>query len=123
MRLLIRLFIISLTLIGFFSCDTRSEPLIDSSEVSPWCIIGFDALDRTPEQRINMLKELGIKRYGYNRGKGDFSLMTEEFRLAQNNDIEITSIFLWLNATRDSIGNLRESNQELLDNLSKVKPN
>ena len=39
----------------------------------------------------------------------------------QENDIEITSIFLWLNSKRDSIGKLSSSNQELLHNLKEVE--
>jgi len=97
------------------------EDLIVVEDVSPWCIIGFDSEERTPIQRISMLQELGLNKYGFNRGKGDISKMIEEFELASKNDIEITSIFLWLNAKRDSVGKLSEGNQELLRNLSKVE--
>ncbi|WP_046759186.1 sugar phosphate isomerase/epimerase family protein [Kordia jejudonensis] len=109
-------FILSLNI----ACEKAEKQLIDIKEVSPWCILGFDAADRTPEQRISLLKELGLKKYGFNKGKGDFSKMKEEFQLAQENDIEITSVFLWLNAKRDSIGKLSPSNQELLKNISEV---
>ncbi|WP_411894416.1 Ig-like domain-containing protein [Winogradskyella sp. A2] len=94
------------------------KSLID--EVSPWCIIGFDSQDRTPGQRIALLNEMGFKKYGYNRGKGDLSTMIEEFKLSKENNIEIISVFLWLNADRDSIGELSPSNKELLNNLKKI---
>ncbi|EDP95873.1 TIM barrel protein [Kordia algicida OT-1] len=103
------------------ACQKTDKQLIEVEEVSPWCILGFDAADRTPEQRISLLKELGLKKYGFNKGKGDFSKMKEEFQLAEQNNIEITSVFLWLNAKRDSIGKLSPANQELLQNLSEVK--
>jgi sugar phosphate isomerase/epimerase len=47
--------------------------------------------------------------------------MKTEFKLAKENNIEINSIFLWLNAKRDSIGKLSPSNQELLSNLKEVE--
>ena len=94
--------------------------MIKVDEVSPWCILGFDSLNRTPTQRIAMLKEMGFTKYGYNRGKGDFSEMQKEFALAEENNIEIVSVFLWLNAKRDSIGKLSSSNQTILDNLKQV---
>jgi len=67
-----------------------------------------------------MLKEMGLTKYGYNKGKGDLTKMKEEFKLAKENNIEITSIFLWLNAKRDSVGKLGEANQELIANLKEV---
>ena len=115
--------ILSLFLCLFFasSCKNEVEPLIIINEVSPWCILGFDTEERTPEQRIAMIKDLGLSKYGFNKGKGDLTTMIEEFKLATENDIEIPSIFLWLNAKRDSIGKLGEANQELLSNLNKVE--
>ena len=114
-----------LFLIFLFSCTKKVEYPFKVDKVSPWCILGFDSLDRTPSQRISMLKEMGFKKYGYNKGKGQLNEMKEEFKLALENEIEITSIFLWLNAKRDSIGKLSASNQELLKNLKEVeyKPN
>ncbi|MEL6534666.1 MAG: TIM barrel protein [Bacteroidota bacterium] len=103
------------------SCTHTSHPPIRVDEVSPWCILGFDALDRTPEQRIAMLKEMGFTKYGYNKGKGDFSAMPKEFALASENNLEIVSVFLWLNADRDSLGKLSPSNQILLNGLKQVE--
>ncbi len=103
-----------------YACAQQNEGPFKVEEVSPWCILGFDILDRTPPQRIAMLKELGFTKYGYNRGKGTFEEMKEEFDLAKQNDIEITSVFLWLNAKRDSIGKLSPANQDLLNNLKEV---
>ncbi|WP_298511570.1 TIM barrel protein [uncultured Kordia sp.] len=113
---------ISLLFLVFLGACTHKESkyTISVNEVSPWCIIGFDSQDRTPQERITMLKQMGLSKYGFNRGKGDLSTMKEEFKLAQQNDIEITSIFLWLNAKRDSIGKLSSNNQELLVNLAEM---
>jgi len=112
--------IILITLFIVSSCSNKSEELIKISDVSPWCILGFDSLDRTPEQRITLLQELGLSKYGFNKGKGDLTTMIKEFDLASKNNIEITSVFLWLNAKRDSVGKLSPANQELLSNLAKV---
>ena len=104
------------------SCaEQNNDSLFKVEEVAPWCILGFDILDRTPTQRIEMLKELGFTKYGYNRGKGTFDEMKEEFALAKQNNIEITSVFLWLNAKRDSLNKLSPANQTLLNNLREVE--
>ena len=121
MKNLFRLAVSVFLLVFIISCtNKRSKDLIMVEEVSPWCIIDFDSLDRTPKQRIAMLKQMGFTKYGFDKGKGDLSKMKDEFKLAQKNNIEITSIFLWLNAKRDSIGKLSPMNQELLNNLSEI---
>lgn len=120
MKKLIGFNILLLFMVVLFSCTNKVEYAIEVADVSPWCILGFDSLDRTPNQRIAMLKEMEFKKYGYNKGKGHLNEMIEEFKLAKENDIEITSIFLWLNAKRDSIGKLSPSNQELLRNLQEI---
>lgn len=104
-----------------YSCSKNTKNPITVDKISPWCIIGFDSLDRTPKQRIAMLNDMGFTRYGYNRGKGEFDEMIKEFNLAKENNIEVVSIFLWLNAKRDSIGKLSPSNQTLLNNLKLVE--
>ena len=60
---------------------------------------------------------MGFTKYGYNRGKGVFDEMQEEFKLAKENGIDINAVFLWLNAKRDTIGKLSPANQDLLNNL------
>ncbi len=121
MRNLIRLNILVFSVILLFCCARSIEYSFEINEISPWCILGFDSLDRTPKERITMLNEMGFTKYGFNKGKGDLSTMHEEFKLAKENNIEITSIFLWLNSDRDSIGKLSSSNQELLLNLREVE--
>jgi len=117
----IRLNILVLELVFVFSCSSNVEYSIDVKDVSPWCILEFDSLDRTPKERIAMLKEMGFTKYGFDKVKGDLSTMKEEFKLARENDIEISSIFLWLNSKRDSIGKLSPSNQEILSNLKEIE--
>lgn len=112
------LFILFLTLSS--SCVEQPKELIKIDEVAPWCILGFDSEDRSSEERVALIKELGLKRYGFNKGKGHLHEMVDEFQLAKDNEIEITSIFFWLNADRDSLGKLSAYNQELLANLKKT---
>jgi len=122
MKNLFRITISLLLAVLLVACmNKNSKELFKVDEVSPWCIIGFDSLNRTPDQRIAMLKQMGFTKYGFNKGTGDLSTMKDEFKLAKENNIEITSIFLWLNANRDSIGKLSSMNQELLTNLAEIE--
>lgn len=120
MKYLYRLTTSFLLLAFLFACKRNTNDLIKVNEVAPWCIIDFDSLDRTPQQRIAMLKQMGFTKYGFNKGKGDLSKMKAEFNLAKENNIEIISVFLWLNAERDSIGQLSPMNQEIFNNLAEL---
>lgn len=121
MKKLIGLYIPLLLLICIVSCTNKKEYLVKVDEVVPWCIVDFDSLDRSPEERIAMLKEMGFTKYGYEWSERHLADMVEEFKLANENNIEITSVFLWLNAKRDSPGKLSPQNQEMLKNLKEVE--
>ena len=103
-----------------YSCTKQAEDPIKAAELTPWCIVNFDSLERSPSDRIAMLKEMGFTKYGYNWDDEHLNQMKEEFALANKNNIEIVSVFLWLNAKRDSIGKLSPSNEKMLNILSDI---
>ena len=116
-----RIGIFLLIITTVYSCS-KLDKQIDIDNISPWCITSFDSLERNPTDRIAMLKEMGFSKYGYNYKKDKhLPMMKEEFALAKENNMEITSIFLWLNAKRDSIGKLSPINKKLFDNLKEIE--
>ncbi|NNC70133.1 MAG: hypothetical protein HKN90_04840 [Flavobacteriaceae bacterium] len=121
MKNLYRISYVVLLLFIFFSCTKQAEDVIKIADLTPWCIVNFDSLERSPSDRIAMLKEMGFTKYGYNWDVKHLDQMKEEFALASENNMEIVSIFLWLNAKRDSIGKLSPSNQRMLNIISEVK--
>ncbi|OBQ51947.1 hypothetical protein VQ01_14515 [Tamlana sp. s12] len=102
-----------------FACS-KSTKQIHIEDISPWCIVSFDSLERQPKERIAMLKAMGFSKYGYNWKENHLSYIEEEFALAKANDLEIVSIFLWLNAKRDSIGKLSALNEQLFNKLKLI---
>lgn len=116
-----RFYFIAFVCLIFLACHVKKNPAIAIDEVTPWCILEFDVLDRTPSERMSLLKELGFDRYGYNWRERHLPEMQDEFKLAKENGIEITSIFLWLNADRDSLGGLSPRNKTMLNNLKAVE--
>ncbi len=113
---------VCIVFLSISSCDNGKDP-IPLDEIIPWCIVSFDSLERNPLDRINMVKELGITSYGYNWKEKHLKYMEDEFLLAQQNNIEIPSIFLWLNAKRDSIVNLVRLMKGCLMYFQKSKTN
>ena len=89
--------------------------------VYPWCIVAYDSLERSPVQRIKMLKELGFVKYAYDWRDKHLDEMESELELAKENNIEVISVWLWLNANRDSHGNLSPSNDKIFEILNKLQ--
>ena len=115
----------SLTLFFFFQSSCSQEKGHQTNlELVPWCVVTFDSLERSPLERITMLKEMGFIKYGYETRTGYPIDLKEEINLAQRNDLEITSVFLWLNSKRDSLGKLSPTNERILEIIkdSGIKP-
>ncbi|TXG37282.1 sugar phosphate isomerase/epimerase family protein [Seonamhaeicola maritimus] len=102
-------------LILVFSCKQRANNQLVNQDLYPWCIVAFDSLERSPQERISMLKELGFKKYAYDWRDKHLDNTLTELKLAVKNNIEIISVWLWLNAKRDSIGQLSHGNEKLFD--------
>ena len=56
-------------MIQFSGCQSskrrNAADLFSGENLVAWCIVPFDASDRTPEQRAVMLDELGISQLAY----------------------------------------------------------
>jgi len=86
---------------------------IDIRDTYPWCIVAYDSLERLPAQRIQMIKELGFNKYAYDWRDRHLEDTSLELQLAMDNHIEIVSVWLWLNAKRDSIELLSQANERM----------
>jgi hypothetical protein len=97
--------------------NNRNDYVMDMDRVFAWCIVPFDSMQRTPQQRIEMLKELGIKKYAYDWRDKHLDEMVGEWKLARENQIEVSAVWLWLDERTDTIGKLSPANERLFANL------
>lgn len=88
----------------------------DMENYFAWCIVPFDNQDRSPEQRIAMLKDLGFTSYAYDWRAEHLPEMPREIELARRKGIEINAVWMWLDHN-DSVGNLSANNRKLLQIL------
>lgn len=61
----------------------------EHDKLVPWCIVPFDAKERSPAERVAMLQELGLKRVAYDWRDEHVATFEEEFRLYQEHGIEL----------------------------------
>lgn len=88
--------------------------------VFAWCIVPFDKLERTPGQRIKMLKELGISKYAYDWRSEHLRDMEKEIYLARENGIEMNAVWMWIDKN-DEIGKLSPNNEKVLEIIKKTR--
>jgi sugar phosphate isomerase/epimerase len=67
-----------------------------------WCIVPFDAKKRTPSERIEMLKRLGLKKYAYDWRAEHLPTFDEEVGLLKKAEIELTAVWFPANLGDDA---------------------
>jgi len=70
------------------------EDLFDRENLVAWCIVPFDAAERTPEQRAGMLEELGITRLAYDYRDRHLASFEEEIRTLKEHGIRLQAVWL-----------------------------
>ncbi len=93
---------------------TAGTPLLKMDDLIAWCIVPFDNEQRTPEQRIAMLEELGFKRYAYDWRTEHLDDTARELRLAKEHGIDVTAVWMFVDGDADRPGRLSEDNERLL---------
>jgi hypothetical protein len=100
---------------------TFSQNLFSDSNLLPWCIVPFDSQQRTPEQRIEMLKKMGMKQYAYDWREKNIPTFEREIDLAQQHNIKMEAVWMWIGNETDKIGELSKENEQVLSILQHKK--
>ncbi len=116
-----RVLLLSTLLSLFVPLARADEPAKPADRFGPdhlvaWCIVPFDAKKRGPVERVEMLKNLGFKKYAYDWRAEHLPTFDEEVALLKKAKIELTAV--WFPA------NLGPDAQKLLAVIKKheVKP-
>ena len=67
-----------------------------------WCIVPFDGKKRGPEERVAMLRRLGIKRFAYDWRAEHLPTFDREVGLLQKAGIELTAVWFPANLGADA---------------------
>lgn len=76
---------------GLRAQPAPQNPSWSRENVQAWCIVPYDAKKRNPEQRAQMLLDLGIKRYAYDFREEHIPTFDQEVEVMKKAGIEITA--------------------------------
>ncbi|PSR53525.1 AP endonuclease [Adhaeribacter arboris] len=93
----------------------RQVPLFAKQNLVAWCIVPYDSVKRTPEQRAQMLQELGIKKFAYDWRDQHLPTMAHEIATMRQAGIALKSIWFWVNGSPDQV--LDKTNEFILETL------
>ncbi len=89
---------------GLQAQPVSPNPSWSRENVQAWCIVPYDAKKRNPEQRAQMLLDLGIKRYAYDFREEHVPTFDQEVEVMKKAGIEITA--WWFPTTLNKLAQL-----------------
>jgi len=112
----------AMMMIAVSGCRSAGKPLdkdlLDRENLVAWCIVPFDARERTPEQRAQMLNELGISRLAYDYRDRHLASFEEEIRTLKEHGIRLQAVWLWVEPAGDTL--LNSANETVLKILERT---
>ena len=109
---------IILILAGCHRSTNAEMDLFDPDNLIAWCIVPFDAAERTPEERAVMLDELGFKHFAYDYRDKHIASFREEIGVLRRHGIELSAVWLWLEPDEDTLFN--KASRDVLDILAET---
>ncbi len=96
------------------NCKAPENPghkeLFGKDNLVAWCIVPFDANERTPLERARMLNELGIGQFAYDYRDKHIPSFREEIEVLKEHQIRLSAVWLWV----DPANPWNESNRSIL---------
>ena len=110
-----KLFLSAMLLIMIFSCHKVETPF-RTENLIPWSIVAFDKLERTPLERVTMIKNLGFNQYAFGGRRKHVETMVQELNIAKAESIKISAVWLYIN-NKDTLTALKSANERVFESL------
>src|SRR5687768_5427041 len=77
------------------AAEVKADPdaIYARDNLVAWCIVPFDANQRTPEQRAEMLARIGIRRFAYDWRERHLPTFEDEIAALARHTIELTAVW------------------------------
>ena len=115
------LFLSATLLVMIFSCHKVETPF-RTENLIPWSIVAFDKLERTPSERVAMIKNLGFSQYAFGGRKKHVETLVDELNIAKSEGIKISAVWLYIN-NKDTLTALKRANEMVFESYRIIHPN
>ena len=95
--------------------QSHQTELFSRQNLVAWCIVPFDKMKRTPEERAEMLESLGITQLAYDWRKEHLPTMESEIKALKKHGIKLKAVWFWV--TDGSNKSMDEDNHFILKTL------
>jgi sugar phosphate isomerase/epimerase len=106
-------------LLFVFCCGTQQKSersnnkLFYKDNLVAWCVVPFDSVKRTPEERAKMLQELGFSHFAYDWREEHLPTFPDEIKALKNHGINLASVWMWIDTDSGKI--FDDNNEQLLE--------
>ena len=106
-----------------FSCNSKKKTNVKKSysfeldNLIPWSIVAFDVKERTPLERVEMVKKLGFSQYAFGGREQHIATLEEEISIAKKEHIKISAVWLYINHSKDAPGELKPMSEQVFQAL------
>lgn len=92
----------------------------ETNNLIPWSIVAFDSVERNPEQRVKMVKDLGFNQYAFGGRTKHIETLAQEIAIARKENIKISAVWLYLNHQKDTVGKLKPESEKIFQTLKQT---
>jgi len=110
-----------------FSCKSKKQAVakttypFEMDNLIPWSIVAFDVKERTPLERVEMVKTLGFSQYAFGGREQHMATLEEEITIAKKEDINISAVWLYINHLKDTPGKLKPMSEQVFQALENTR--
>jgi sugar phosphate isomerase/epimerase len=120
MKIFLRCYIAIILIPFIISCakekkQSSNKNLFDKGNLVAWCVVPFDSMHRSPEQRAEMLKELGFTQFAYDWREKHLASFADEIKALKDRDIRLAAVWLWIDTDTGVI--FDDANEQLLKTI------
>lgn len=87
--------------------------LFERSNLVAWCVVPFDGTERTPEERAQMLHDLGFSKFAYDWRLKHLDSFNDEVAALKKYDIEMSSVWFWVDGSSGNV--IDDVNERILE--------
>ncbi len=100
---------------GCRSAGSNEQLLFEKENLLAWCIVPFDAESRSPQERAEMLVDLGITHFAYDYQDEHIPIFKEEIETLKDHHISLDAVWLWVDPQWEEP--LNSAGREIIDIL------